>query len=718
MSWAIFERGGAGGPRMIAGAGLKAEPLAARLGQRWPADQAETFEIDGRRWRVEPLDASRVLVRPVAEDGPDDAASAWLASRSQAILASAMDGFFVVDEDYRFIEVNDAFCRMTGYSADELRLMRIRDLEVTDAGAGGMPAHTRTGLHQFPAAHRHRDGHLIYLELSVNVLHDQRGKILVGFARDVTDRRRAEQELQRLSRQHKLILESAAEGICGLDRRGRIVFANPAAARMVGCTPGELIGKDAHSLLDGAAGGAPPHGSACAICAALGGRGERRAVEGRLLRRDRSPLEIEYDVTPMLDRDAEIGGVLLLRDVSQRKAAERRRRELELAVQQAQKLESLGLLAGGIAHDFNNMLVGILGNACLALEQLDDREAVRERLDRIKATGERASKVIRQILAYAGEAAAERVPLDLSKLVGEIADFLRAGLDSHIALETDLAEGLPQVEADSGQIQQVLTNLVVNAAEAIGPRGGTVRVATRLWQAGLDPGACGFVGTPRRAEAYVVLEVRDDGCGMDEATCRRIFDPFFSSKGTGRGLGLAATHGIVRAHGGAIRVQSRPGAGTRFSVLLPAARASAACRRRPKQAALRRGTCVLVVDDELEVREVVQAILEQRGARVLTAADGPQAIELFRAHGGAIDVVLLDLTMPGMSGAEVYEKLVEIRPDVPVIVSSGYGEREIAQRIGRRRPAGYVRKPFTSSALLARLSEVAGTAQTGGSQAR
>ncbi len=708
MSWAVFECGGAGAPRLLLAAeGFNAQDVGRALAARIGAEPGpERIILGPTTYRVEPLDGGRVLVR--ASGSGRGGMSDWLARRGEAILASAMDGFFVVDEDYRFIEVNEAFCRMTGYSASELRQMRISDLEVTDAGAGGMPAHTRTGLHHFPAAHRHRDGHLIYLELSVNVLYDEGRKILVGFARDVTERRRAQRELARLSRQHKLILESAAEGICGLDRRGRVVFANPAAGRLLGCWPGELIGADAHDVLGLAGAQDPGHQADCALCTALGDGGERRQIETTLRREDGSDLEIEYDVTPMRERDAEIGGVLLLRDVSQRKAAERRRRELEAQVQQAQKLESLGLLAGGIAHDFNNMLVGILGNACLALEQLDDRNAVRERLERIIGTGERASKVIRQILAYAGEASAERVPLDLSKLVGEIADFLRVGLDSHIALKTELAAGLPPIEADSGQMQQVLTNLVVNAAEAIGPRGGTVTVATRLWQAGLDPGACGFSGTPRRAPAYVVLEVRDDGCGMDAATLARIFDPFFSSKGTGRGLGLAAIHGIVRAHGGAIRVQSQPGSGTTFTLLLPAIRARMPQRPAPRRAGLKRGTCVLVVDDEPEVREVVRAILEQRGARVLAAANGPEAIELFSAQADQIDVVLLDLTMPGMSGAEVYEQLVRIRPDVRVVVSSGYGEREIAQRIGDRAPAGFVRKPFTSASLVARIGEVIG----------
>ena len=631
-----------------------------------------------------------------------------LARRNEAILLSAMDGFFVVDEDCRFLEVNEAFCRMTGYGADELLRMRISDLEVDMHASGGVPSHTRTGLHQFPVAHRHKDGHIIHLEISVNVLHDQGAKILVGFARDVTQRIRAEEEVVRLTRQLKLILDSAADGIVGLDRAGRVTFINPAAARILGCGAEELIGRGAHQIFCNSERQVDDCDTPdCPLCAVLKSGSATRAMDGQLLRRDGSGFPAQCSITAMRSGAEVIGAVLVFRDVTEQRRAEEERRLLEAQVQQGQRLESLGLLAGGIAHDLNNMLAGIQGNACLALSESAAGRDVRERLQRIVGVCERASRVIRQILAYAGHVTCDTSPLALNDLVKDIQEFMRAAVPSTVVLEADLDPGLPIVEADSGQLQQVITSLVVNAVEAVGDRPGRVTLSTRRLHVGEADTRRILPGEELRPGDYACLCVEDTGCGMSPETMQRIFEPFFSKKGPGRGLGLAAVRGVVRAHRGKMRVESEPGRGTRFTILLPAIeRPQPAPQDQQQRPAPPAGATLLVIDDDDDVREVIKDMLTCRGLNVLAAENGSRGVELFRRHADAVDVVLLDMVMPGKRGEEVLPELLAIRPDATVIVSSGFSEESVAAQFSSARPAGFIHKPFTPDGLLEKIRSV------------
>jgi len=626
-----------------------------------------------------------------------------LAARNRAILRSAMDGFFVVDEQYRFLDVNDAFCRMLGYTAAELLQMKITDLEVPEpARPAPDSSPLRTGLHQFATAHRHKDGHIVQLETSVFVLRDGNQKILVGFARDVTERRRAEEALERLSRQNQLILDSAAEGICGVDTQGRFTFANPAAARMLGWEVSDLIGMSAHSLVrEGRrqAQTGPPDD--CCMCRAINEESEQLATEGTFRRRDGTSFPVECVSSPIREHSRLTGAVVIFRDISERRRAEEERRQLESRMQQAQKLESLGMLAGGLAHDFNNLLLTIVCNASLAAEQLAPGSATRTHLEKIVKAGRRASELTRQMLAYAGQTSCDTHPLQLNQLIDELADLVRAGLPKTVTLDLRLEPSLPMIEGDSAQLQQVVMNLLINAAEALGTQAGTVTAETSVRT--LEPEDLGpaYLGHPLRPGRYVCLEVRDTGCGMTPETMARIFDPFFSTKAAGRGLGLSALLGIVRAHRGAVHVQSAVGRGTTFRVLLPPAMRRAPTQRpSPETASLPPGATVLVIDDEEEIRDVVQAVLESRGARVLTAGDGSQGLECFRKHADEVDVVLLDMTMPGLSGDAVFREILSIRPDARVLMSSGYSEQATRAQVDNRRVAGFVPKPYTAQALV------------------
>jgi len=411
----------------------------------------------------------------------------------------------------------------------------------------------------------------------------------------------------------------------------------------------------------------------------------------------------ESSGAPLCDRNGNVvGGVAVTVDITDRKRAEERLRH-------AQKLESLGLLAGGVAHDFNNLLVGVIGNASLAQDMLPHDHAAAELMTKVVKTGEQAAHLTRQMLAYSGKGQFLVEPLDLSALARDIIELARPSIPKKVALRLELAEGLPPIEADRGQVQQILMNLAINAAEAIGGEEGQVTVKTRTEVVDRQYAIRHPEAADLQPGRYVVLEVRDTGSGMNDAVKSRIFDPFFSTKFTGRGLGLAAVAGIVRGHGGAIVVTSAPGRGSTFEVLFPPAKNSVGPRQSLAQkAALQGAGVVLVVDDEPVVREMTKKTLERYGYTVLVADGGLAAIDILKRHPGKIDLALLDLSMPGMSGEETLPELKKIRPDVKVLVSSGYSEAEAMKLFSGQPVEGFLQKPYTTAVLAAKLKGVLG----------
>ena len=398
--------------------------------------------------------------------------------------------------------------------------------------------------------------------------------------------------------------------------------------------------------------------------------------------------------------------------------AEQQRHELETQVRQAQKLESLGVLAGGIAHDFNNLLTAILGHANLALMDLARDSPTYESLREIEQAAIRAAELCRQMLAYAGKGRFIIESVNLSRLIEELAQLLRISISKKVELRCQLAEGLPAIEADPTQMRQVAMNLVINAAEAIGEAEGVISLSTGVLQCSEDDlRGNQFVESPAPGR-YVSLEVTDTGCGMDAETRARIFDPFFTTKFTGRGLGLAAVLGIVRSHRGTLSVESEPGRGTTFRVLFPASAETAVPAESGRDAPPWRGTgTILLVDDEEAVRNIAARMLERCGFTVLRARDGREAVEIFRARTSEIVCVLLDLAMPRMDGEETYRELRRIHPGVRVVLASGYHDPEVAQRFRGADLAGFIAKPYRVEVLSAKLREAlappsAGTSQT------
>jgi PAS domain S-box-containing protein len=397
--------------------------------------------------------------------------------------------------------------------------------------------------------------------------------------------------------------------------------------------------------------------------------------------------------------------------------AEVRRAELqaqrEAEMHHAQKLESLGLLAGGIAHDFNNLLVGVLANASLALLDLDERSPARHVVLDIERTAQRAADLTRQLLAYSGKGRFIVEPLDLSALAREMSQLLRTVVSKDAVLHLELQEPLPSIEGDATQLRQVIMNLITNASDALEGGTGTITVRTVIGDApplGADVLTFGDLGD---ATDTVSLEVIDTGVGMTRDVAERIFDPFFSTKFTGRGLGLAAALGIVRGHRGRITVETTRGRGTRLRLTFPAlSPIDAADAPSPMAVApVRRKGRVLVVDDDAVVRTVTTALLERQGFEVEAVDSGQAALDRLAAGGPTLRFVLLDLTMPGLSGVQVLEQLrahersTGMSPQT-VVLMSGYSERDVTRNLGSLAIAGFLQKPFTLADLHALLDRL------------
>jgi PAS domain S-box-containing protein len=417
--------------------------------------------------------------------------------------------------------------------------------------------------------------------------------------------------------------------------------------------------------------------------------------------------------TPISDgRGVVIGTVGLARDITERKQVEEQRRLLERRMQETQKLESLGVLAGGIAHDFNNLLVGVLANAELALAAAHHARTdleISARLQDVRQAALHAAELTNQMLAYSGRGHFDVRPISLADVLHEMGHLLVASISKKAQVLYELAPDLPAVRADTAQMRQVIMNLIINASDALEDRVGTIWVRTGTESVGAEPPE--LYGPSELAPGrYVFLEVKDDGSGMSDETYARLFEPFFTTKFTGRGLGLSAVQGIVRGHGGGIIVRTALGKGSTVKVLLPCTTelaASVAPREPGADASEWRGEgLVMLVDDDPRVRGVTELLLRGIGFDVLAMATGHDAIREFEQRPREVCIVVLDVTMPDLSGDQVLRELRRIRPDIPVLLCSGYSQEEMHGRFSERDLANFLQKPYAFDALRARLREI------------
>ncbi len=376
-----------------------------------------------------------------------------------------------------------------------------------------------------------------------------------------------------------------------------------------------------------------------------------------------------------------------------RKRDEEARLKMEQQLLHTQKLESLGILAGGIAHDFNNILTAIIGNADLALMRINRESPAVDNLHRIEQAAARAADLAKQMLAYSGKGKFLVESLDLNRLLEEMLHMLEVSISKNAVLRLNLTKPLPTVDADATQIRQIIMNLVINASEAIGDRSGVISATTGCMECDERYLKDVWLDENLAQGLYVYLEISDSGCGMDKETMAKLFDPFFTTKFTGRGLGMSAVMGIVRGHRGAIKVYSEPGRGSSFKILLPASGRSVDLKDDIAKNDWRGSGRVLLVDDEETVRVIGAELLKELGFTVVTADDGRQALDMFR-NSPDFAFVILDLTMPHMDGEQCFRELRHLKPDVKVIISSGYNEYEVSRKFIGKGLAGFIQKPY------------------------
>jgi PAS domain S-box-containing protein len=521
-------------------------------------------------------------------------------------------------------------------------------------------------------------------------------------AEERRERQRAQQSLRESKEQLRTVIQHMPVLMIAFDQQGNIVAWNQECEQVTGFRADEMVG-DARALER-----LYPH-AAQRMAMMAEWRWPSRDYRGReweLTCRDKTCRTVSWSNISKAFPVAEWSSWVIGIDVTAAKRAQAEREQMQRKLLQTQKLESLGVLAGGIAHDFNNLLTGILGNAGLALLRLEASNPAREFVERVIGASQRAAELTRQMLAYAGKASFEIRPISLSEHILETTHHLAATISKKVTFDLRLGDGLPAVEVDPAQIQQLAMNLIINAAEACGDNPGTVTVSTKLVEVEAGQHDQWITGETLSPGLYICLEVQDTGYGISEETVAKIFDPFFTTKFTGRGLGLSTVLGIVRAHRGGLQVKSSPEQGSTFRVLLPASERSLGDQTNDGRVSSLSGKgLILVVDDELFVLEVARRILEGYGYNVLTAENGRQGLEVFRQRSNDIDLVLLDKTMPDLDGEETFRAMKAIQPAVIAILTSGYQETEVTTPFLSNELAGFVQKPYLPETLAFKIKQ-------------
>ncbi len=635
------------------------------------------------------------------------------AQRHHWFVDAADEGLWELDAEQHTVYVNSRMAKILGTSVAELvgaSLFEFMDEHgaaecraILERGRDGVSEQDERELVR-------RDGTRVRTRIRTAAILDGAGRPegAVVLVTDVTAQRSVEEELRHQKDDFRLIFDSAPAMIWFKDTENRILRVNKLAAAASGLTVAEIEGRSTYDLFPAQA--AAYHKDDLEVIRS--NRPKLGIIEPIVVGGGETRW-IHTDKIPCRNAQGEaIGVVVFALDVTDAKRAEAEREQMNARLLQTQKLESLGVLAGGIAHDFNNLLVGILGNAGLALMDMPPESPGRSSIEGVRDAAQRAADLARQMLAYSGRGKFVVEHLDLSRLVDEMSHLLSAVISKKAVLKLNTNARLPAIEGDATQLRQVIMNLITNASDAVAERSGIITVTTGVMHADAEYLASTYIHDHLPEGYYVFVEVSDTGSGMDAETMARMFEPFYTTKFTGRGLGLSALLGILRSHQGAIRVYSEIGRGTTIKILLPAVQtpAEAITTERTdlqsRHAVWRGAGTVLVVDDEEMVRAVTKSVLERAGFTVLTAADGRAALATFRDHRAEIVAILLDMTMPHLSGEETYRELRRIDPDVRVVLTSGYSEQDATERFAGRGLAGFVRKPSTPQELIASMRAV------------
>ncbi len=631
-------------------------------------------DISRRKRTEEALRESEKLYRSTLEVAPD------------SITITRM-------RDGRYLQVNEAFCQMSGYSREEALGRNPFDLNLftnpEDRERFIKILKEKREVNGFEVQYRKKDGTTVDTLLSVRPLEYGKEECLVAVATDVTKLKRAQDALRESEEKYRLLVENASDAIFIIQDQ-QVKFPNPKAIEM-----GRNLAVDLErvSFLNYI----HPEDRQMVIerhSKRLKGEKVPDTYSFRLMNRDGEELWAELNAV-LINWEGKPATLNFLRDITLQQ-------QLEAQIQQIRRLEALGTLAGGIAHDFNNLLMGIQGRTSLMMMNNDFPQVHYEDLKGIEDIVKSGVDLTKQLLGFGRKGKYEAKPTDLSKLVHTSSQMF-GRTKKEIKIHAKYQKDIWAAEVDRGQIEQVLLNLYVNAWQAM-PGGGELYLQTEnvtLDESYTNP----YEVKPGR---YVKISVADTGVGMDEATKERIFEPFFTTKemGRGMGLGLASAYGIIKNHEGILNVNSERGEGTTFNIYLPACEKKIIDEKKPLEGIIRGTETVLLVDDEDIIVDIGKKNLERLGYKVITARNGKEAVELYKKNQGNIDIVVLDMIMPEMGGGETYDKLMEINPDVKVILSSGYSIEGQASEILKRGCDGFIQKPFRMKQLSSKINEV------------
>ena len=619
------------------------------------------------------------------------------------ILKIAHDGFWLLDTEGRLLECNPAAANMLGYGMHEMPGKSLGDLEAAERPEE-IFSHIKQvrdkGSARFETRHRRKDGSIIEVEVSASFLPLNQG-CFITFVRDISHRRKAEQALIENEERLRAILENLADGVFAHDLDGNITMVNRAACRNTGYSHRELLNMTVADLDRATASRKDRERLWLKMI-----RGKGVKIESTHRRKDGSeyPTEIRLRAISLQGKPLILG---LAQDISGRKAVEKEKAALESQLRQAQKMEAVGTLAGGIAHDFNNILSAITGYSELALDAARDGNTAPEELGQVLKAANRAKILVQQILAFSRKSPLEAKPLNINSVIADSVRLLERTLPKMIDLTVCPASGLKLINGDPNQIEQVILNLANNAQAAM-PEGGRLVLETENIHLGREFTAAHLGSTPGE---YVRLVISDTGTGIDPQIMEHIFEPFFTTKGAGKGtgLGLASTYGIVKSHKGYITCQSQKGDGTTFNIYFPALGEvkSGGCRETGWEKKIPGGKeTVLLVDDEDSLRTVAGRFLENAGYQVIRASSGEEALEAYGREGPGIDLVIMDLSMPGMGGRKAIQEIRVLNPGAKIIIASGYAS---GGPNGKEQPDGvkeYIAKPFRRNELLLAVRKV------------
>ncbi len=545
----------------------------------------------------------------------------------------------------------------------------------------------------------------VYSTIKFPIHIEGKPRYLSGYTTDITDSKLADDKLRDSEEKYRSIVNTTTEWIWEIDINGKHTFSNPKINEILGIDIEEMIEKGTLHFIHPDDRKDVETNLPVYIASKKGWRGWVL----RWRHKDGSYRYLESNADPIFDKNCEITGYRGAdRDITGRRLAEEKRLEMERHLLHAQKLESLGLLAGGIAHDFNNLLGTILGNIELAMEEISPASNARPFLESAFNASRKSAALTRQMLAYSGKGGFVIEGLNISELVQENFYIFRSSIPRTITMSLHLNADIPHVLADSSQIQQVIMNLITNAAEAIGDSEGIITLSTGVQICDEAFLAQSRIEKKPALGKFIYLEVTDTGCGMNDETLNKLFDPFYTTKISGRGLGMAALQGIIKSHDGAILVESILNQGTSIRVLLPVIKEDASASIDTDTKKKKTPDCIeptspsgliLIVDDDKAILKLCTSLVSRFGYSVLTASDGKEAIEVFRKHNSEIACVILDLTMPKMDGAATFNFLKEIYSDVKVILSSGYSEKAATERFAGKGLAGFIQKPYGKQEL-------------------